>query len=474
MLHAPLSCSFDPIERTKQLAQIVKTTLSLSYTYFFKKNPDLQKYNQALSTINQQPFPPARQTFQELNVDQKNPFLMSIGIAMSQMKTTGNILHPAYLEKLLQKKSQADKNPKQWLADRNGYVVRTALQETEFTQDDEQQLIKQLQILGVYNQPATSTMPSYRLSLEIADFVDKYGVINQEKLLKQAQFLKDLGNPLTIFHHYANPLCKPHLFEKKEDISWFAHICAQLVKECPDLTYVCPISQMMGFGMQVARQKMLPPFSCNIDTDQFLHHIVQAQVAASYAIKKVNPHLKVLISHQWKPMKPAHCIGDPRHALECLICSIADRTYNQKFVQLVKPYIDSFDGIALSLYPALYFDTFTPCGNNCTGILDPQSALEAIIKMHQYFPDKEIHIIETGCNNNDPEIKKQFVDMTLHVCKQARDLGIPVKSCYFWGHTNNPYFEWNKLPGTSFFGPFENLSIDSINEYGAYLQSILK
>ena len=70
----------------------------------------------------------------------------------------------------------------------------------------------------------------------------------------------------------------------------------------------------------------------------------------------------------------------------------------QKFVQLLQPHTDSFDGIALSIYPAMYFDTITPCGNNCTGKLDPESALEAIVQAHNAFPDKEIHIIEPFFN----------------------------------------------------------------------------
>lgn len=534
IFYQPLYSSLDPIQRAKQIAQAAKLVLCLPYNltqlYILQNTPQQKAYQQAQKAL-RQPFPPAKKTYQDLNANPNNPFLVSIGTAMSQTEITDNIIHPEYLGKLLHKKSRAHKNPSNWLAERWGYVIRSVcdiqcnecnkttnlglLQQdhpliaiitkniipnkntstleiascphchsshinqlekriTPFTQEDKQAIKKQLESLGVWNQKAASNIPGCRISGELANILDKDGNIILEKLQEQVRFAQDLQHPLWVFHHYANPKCKPHLFEHKDDITWFADKCAQFIQACPGLTHVCPISQIMGFGMQVSRQKMLPPFSCSVNTDQFLQNVVRAQVEASKAMKKINPHLKVLVSHQWKPMKPIHSIGDPRHALEYAACTIADRMYNQKFVQLLKPHADSFDGIALSIYPALYFNTITPCGNNCTGMLDPHAALEAIIQTNQSFPDKEIHIIETGCNSNDPDIKKQFVDMTLYVCKLAQNLGIPVKSCYFWGHANNPYFEWNKNPGTSFFGPFENLEVDSMNEYGKYLQEILK
>lgn len=534
IFYHPLYASLDPIERAKQIAQAAKLALYLPYNltqlYILQNNPQQKAYKQALKAL-RQPFPPAKKTYQELNAHPESPFLVSIGTAMSQTEFTDNIIHPEYLAELLQKKSQTDKNPRSWLTQRWGYVIRSvcdiqcnqcntatnlaSLQQDDplvttivknfslnkntnrlqlsacpycqsvnimqrpqtiapLTKEDKKAIKEQLESLGVLSQAAACHIPGCRISGELANLLDNDGNIILEKLQEQVRFAQDLQHPLWVFHHYANPKCKPYLFEQKDDIAWFADKCAQFIQACPGLTHVCPISQIMGFGMQVSRQKMLPPFSCDISTDQFLQNIVQAQIAASKAMKKINPHLKVLVSHQWKPMKPIHSLGDPRHALECAVCTIADRMYNQKFAQLLKPHTDSFDGIALSIYPALYFDTVTPCGNNCTGMIDPQAALEAIVQTNLAFPDKEIHIVETGCNSNDPETKKQFVDMTLYVCKLAQDLGIPVKSCYFWGHANNPYFEWNKNPGTSFFGPFESLEIDSINEYGKYLQEILK
>lgn len=525
-----VSTNPDTFDRLQKIGQLAKLSIMMPYTitqlYLLHASPELSDAQWALN----QTIPPAEQTYKELNSDPNNPFVMSIGTSMSQTEHTDNIIHPTYLSKLLQKKSKKQKSQAQWLKDRWGYVVASTpniscnnckldvlLETTKqdhvlvdvlikvltnnttnsltftqcpwcnstdiiqkpkslhiFTNEKQEQFKKQLQTLGVFDQAAAKQLPPYRISLEIADMINHDGAINADKLKAQAAFVQNLQNPLIFMHHYANPQCKPHLFEHKEDITWFAAACAQCVAACPNVTHVCPISQIMGFGLQVARQKMLPPFSCTIDQNQFLQNIIDAQVAASRAMKAVNPKLKVLVSHQWKPMKPMHSFGDPRHALECLICTIADRMYNQTFVQLLQKHSDSFDGIALSVYPALYFNGTTPCGNNCSGTLDPQAALEAIVKIHEAFPTKEIHIVETGCNSADPEIKKQFVDMTLYVCKLARNLGIPVKSCYFWGHTNESYFEWNKTPGTSFFGPFDGTTPESINEYGKYLQHILQ
>lgn len=539
LFYRPVTGSFDPIERAKQIASLAKESITLSYNltqaYFLQQSPKLQKYKQAQHALicflcDEGQFPPAGETYKKLNSDPKDPFLVSVGTSMSQTEITENIIHPTFLSKLLYKKAQIQKNPTTWLKDRWGYVIRSTsnitckdckqsshlesiqqddplvnsilqnilhhetknlvMSECPFcssknivqepkqyptlNKEDQQALVQQLQHLGVFDQSATHSMPAYRISGELADILTKTGEIDTQKLKEQVTFAQKLDHPLYFFHHYANPQCKPHLFEKEEDIAWFANTCAEFIKACPGLTHVCPISQLIAFGLQVSRQKMLPPFSCNITKEQFLQNIVEAQVQASKEMKKVNPNLKVLVSHQWKPMKPVHTFGDPRHALETAICKIADQIYNQSFVQLMKDKQDSFDGIALSVYPALYFDLTTPQGNNCSGILDPEAALETIVKTHQAFPTKEIHIVETGCNSNDPAIKKKFVDMTLYVCQLAREMGIPVKSCYFWGHTNAPYFEWNKNPGTSFFGPFENLDVSSINDYGIYLQEILK
>ncbi len=535
LINSTFSHTYDGIDRIVKIAQFAKDSVVISYQltqrYLLQKDPQQQAYLNAQSALSK-PFPPAAQTFKELNAHPSDPFLMSIGTSMSQMEHTDNILHPEYVSKLLYKKFHQQKNPGQWLMDRWGYVVAatpdifcnqcqtttslqnitatdpkikkilailinnknaTSLQLSKcpecksdniiqqpqtlhvFTDTKQNQLAQQLRTLKVDQQPAAKNIPSYRLSIELADIIDHDGTLNPKKLQSQATRIQQLRNPLLFMHHYTNPQCKPHLFEHADDATWFAQQCAEIVKASPGLTHVCPISQIMGFGLQVSRQKMLPPFSCNIDQNLFLQNIVNAQVAASAAMKKINPNLKVLVSHQWKPMKPQHnSTNDPRYPLEYLVCSIADRMYNQKFVQLMQPYLDSFDGIALSVYPALYFNGITPCGNNCSGTLDPQAALEAIVQTNKAFPNKDIYIVETGCNSSDSVVKKQFVDMTLYVCKLARDIGIPVKACYFWGHTNESYFEWNKLPNTSHFGAFESFTPESINEYGKYLQGILQ
>ncbi|MBI2352982.1 hypothetical protein HYV11_01920 [Candidatus Dependentiae bacterium] len=486
------------------------------------------QYQQALKEL-KKPFPPATETFKKLNENEKVPFAVSIGTALSQTGHTQNIIHPHYLGTLLKKESKKQKiNAQQFLKDHWGYVVAatadiicsncgttTHLKTTKptdpkinnivailmndkteklclsicpncksddikelpqtlhhFTKEQQICFVEQLKALGVFEQTAATQLPTYRLSLELSDLVNRDGIIDTKKLEEQATFVNELKNPLIFMHHYANPQCKPHLFEDKKDITWFANICAQFIEKCPHVTHVCPISQIMGFGLQVQRQS-LPPFCCNIDKDQFLQNIVLAQVTASKAMKIKNPNLKVLLSHQWKPIKPLHGITDPRYGLEYLVCTIANRMYNQKLVQLVQSHQDSFDGIALSVYPMLYFDSITPKGSNTSGIIDPEAALEAIVQTHKAFPNKDIYIVETGCNSNDPEKKKEFVDMTLHVCQLARNMNIPVKTCFFWGHTNESYFEWNQLPNNNHFGAFESFSVDSINEYGKYLQSIV-
>ena len=125
----------------------------------------------------------------------------------------------------------------------------------------------------------------------------------------------------------------PNLFEKEEHARWFANYCAQVVASSPQITHVCPISQLVAFGTRVKRQ-MLPPFQAAVDQEVYFNNIVQAHIQAYKKIKAINPNIQVLVSHQWKPMKPKHGLTDPRGMLEALICKIASRMYNGKFVSL--------------------------------------------------------------------------------------------------------------------------------------------
>lgn len=471
----------------------------------------------------------ASDSYQKLNTDRK--FQVGIGSATSQTNHTENTVRPDFLAMLLQKASQKAKNPAQWLKDHWGYVTQAlpdvsckscnaqiqmhtlnkdkhnkivdsivsiiaanrnahsiALTECPkchspnlaqspkainvATESHTHHMAAQLKRLGSFDQVAAQTYPAYRLSIELADIL-KSGTdqVDNHKLRKQAERLQELRNPLTFFHHYANPQCKPYLFNNPKDPAWFADRCADVVRACPGLTHVCPISQIMGFGLQVARGG-LPPFEA--PSKQYLDNIVEAQVLAGRAMKKVNPNIQVLVSHQWKPMKPKHNMLDPRYGLEKLISSIADHMYNQKFVKLLKPHIDEIDGIALSVYPSLYFDMWKAESDNCSGKLDPAAALEAIEKTAEAFPGKPIYIVETGCNHPDQAVKKKFVDMTLHACVLARNKGIDVRTCYFWGHSNKSYMEWNKADGACNFGAFEGSDPESINEYGKYLETVTK
>ncbi len=350
-----------------------------------------------------------------------------------------------------------------------------------FSQAHKQAMAYQYNYLNLHSQPGCKTLPSYRISLEACDVLKDGSIeIDPIKLQAQAAFLATFqGNIVAFAHHYSNPQAIPNLFEQAHHIPWFANYCAQLIQSCPQITHICPISQPTAFGYRIARNNDLPPFTCKIDQEQFFINITQAQVEASIAIKKVNPNVKVLVSHQWKPMKTFHKAGDPRQLLEKFICKIAHNMYNGTFVRLIKPFENHFDGIALSIYPPLRFNLWTPQGSNCADSIDAKSALQAIIATSKAFPGKDIYITETGCNTSNPQTKKDFIDMTLYVCKLARAQGIPVKGIYFWGHTNDPLFytEWNSAPGSTHFGPFDQLDpanpIASINASGLYIKEII-
>ncbi|MBP6892557.1 hypothetical protein KBB68_03165 [Candidatus Babeliales bacterium] len=485
-------------------------------------------------------FPPARQTYEELN--EIEPFVVSFGTAMSQTHHSANTANPDWMSEKLQELATKSPNSLKDLQNKDhiGYVLRalpeaicskcgTKVQPTKLdiindaklitslladasqqrtaqkltltqcpecngelieqsrkkvtlTEAHKQAMIAQINHLGVKNQTACTqyNLPTYRISLEISDALMQNSTeIDPSKIQGQAEFIKQMKNPLLFFHHYANPQAIPNLFEKSEHAVWFANCCAEMIKACPNITHVCPISQPVAFSHRVTRGT-LPPFTCNISQAQYLDNINQAQVLACQKMKELNPNLKVLMSHQWKPMKPYHSIFSAWYALEKFICYIANQKYNGDFIRIFTPHQDKFDGIALSVYPALRFNGWIPKGNNYADSFDQQDALDAIIQTHATFPKKDIYIVETGCNTNDPEQKKAFIDMTLHVCKIAREKGANIKGVYFWSHTNDPefYTEWNLLPGATNFGPFDTLNpqdpCSSVNTAGLYLQEIVK
>lgn len=351
----------------------------------------------------------------------------------------------------------------------------------QFSKKYQDAMVKQVEGLNVFNQQKKKfDYPACRMSIELAEILqDGTDQIDYKKLQQLAEFIKDLRNPLLFIHHYTNSQVKPHIFEHEDDIDWFANICAEIVKACPHVTHVCPISQPMGFARKASRN-MQPPFSISVGFNKYFNNIVKAQTHAAIKMKQVRPNLQVLLSHQWKPMKPKHTSFGFTNLIERLASKIADMIYNQKLVSSFTPYNKYFDGIALSIYPAIYIDGFKVVGDNCTGKLDPHAALQAIVDTSHAFPDKDIYIVETGCNCPNQSQRKTFIDMTLQICQIAQEMNVPVKTCFFWTLTNDLYFyrEWNSPPGSTHFGFYDELDAndptDSINASGQYLKEILK
>ena len=496
-----------------------------------------QQVQQAHVLLDQSTIPSAKELYLKMN-SEGQIFNIGTGIGLTQTvyNTAPSVTRPTTMRKLLYNKASQIKNPYKWLKERQWYVL-TSLPEIhchdckgyvnlhkikevsgevrenilqnvaetlinpkyneiivtqcpychsphikmkpqvykEFTTQQQSNMLQQVVDLGSLTQ--SKLLPSCRISLQLSDVLQENSdQIDSLKLKKVAQFIAQFKNPLIFFHHYSNPAVKPHLFEKQEDITWFADICRQIIQECPHVTHVCPISQPFGFGFKVANQEMLPPFGCHIDTAQYLKYIMLAQKEATIAIKSVRPDIKVLLSHQWKPMKPSHTkFYDPRYGFEKIASSIADIMYNQSFIDLFKDQAEYVDGIALSIYPALYFNYFKPIDGNCSGIVDQHAALDSILEMHKTFPEKDIYIVEAGCNCSDPTTQKRFLDTALYVCYLARQMNIPIKTCFFWTHTNDIdfYREWNYPPASTYFGFYDTIQPGSLNGFGAYLKEII-
>jgi hypothetical protein len=470
----------------------------------------------------------------------ENPFTMSVGTSMSQTHVTDNTTNPRFIRKKLYEISQkkGKEKAKSWLKAKNVYwyllrsmpkygcingheihagqiadeiIVNKLLDDIVNHLDDndfiltqcpicdsdkigivkeeedlfdevmENKLVGLIKNLGVDLQ-IENGLPNARLSIEISDIL-KIGTteVDENKLDRMVKFINKIGNPMLFFHHYANPRVLSNLFEEQKDIFWFSDICTKIIAKLPNITHVCPISQPIGFVFRVTRED-LPPFEYNKKRDEIVENMIKACAQASIEMKNVRlsqggKKLNVLISHQWKIMKAKHKnITDIRYAIELLVTTIADNKYNGLFVKHVKPYIDKFDGIALSVYPALQFDMWKAEGSNIGGDIDYEGSIDAVVETSKAFPGKDIYIVEAGCNTDDSGLKKKYIDMMICVCKRARDAAIPVKALYFWGITNHSdfYMEWNSRKGSTYFGAYDTMELSSINASGEYIQKILK
>ncbi len=481
-------------------------------------------------------FPSAKQTFQQLNQDPNNPLVLSFGVSVSQIKESNNTCNVRSIAQKLYKIACKQSNPASWLThpDRieyflsslpkihcqtcqkdidpskldpikdkciidalaanatdyrcfqsltlskcpichNSNIAQTTAQQTQQWNNQRDVLIKQIEYLNVHKQPGClQGLPNYRISIELCDILKDNSIeIDTKKLEDLSRWLHSMGNPLLFVHHYANPDTKPHLFQNEEDSNWFAHCCAEIVKHNPQITHVCPISQPIAFCMRVKRAT-LPPFDYEISQAEFIKNIVQAHVKSYDAIKAINPNVQVLACHQYKPFLPKHNAIMPQYYMEHMVCQIADTMFNQAFIKAFKQYQDKFDGLALSVYPPIYFNLWKPEGSNISGTIDAQNSLKCITKMHEAFPDKKIIVAETGCNHPDENVQKKHLDMLLSIALQARKLGIDLSGIYLWGHFDEGYSEWNTKPNSSHFGLFKSLdNVDDIKPLGQYVKDII-
>lgn len=489
----------------------------------------------SLSIFASSTFPPAKETYKILNQDDQFVVGVGTALSQAN-PVSKNTMHPDFILQQMHKMAFLQKNPRQWLggAQRIWYLLnsmpnitcsscgKTTTPHTLDLQQDkalvstmlddmiansgskkldlsrcphcqsgnielrpidlatwgpvqQAQTLDQIKALGLDTQiGAKSGLPVYRLSVELADVMqDGKRALDTKKLHDQAAWLKRVGNPFIFLFHYTLPINYLDLFETEEGIEFFANFAQEFVRANPQITHICPISQPMAFSQRVARQMTLPPFESKLTPQKLFENLMKAHVLAYKKIKAVNPNVKVYICHQYKPMIPFHNSSfDPRYSLEKFICSLADRFYNQACLNEFKKHEKYIDGLAISVYPPLYFNMWIPIGDNSSGIVDGPNSLQAIMQMHKAFPSKEIIVTETGCNSDQPEIQDTYFDMMLDVCKQARDLGVKIYGCLFWAPTRDSqyYREWNTKLGSSNFGMFKSMDPRSILPFGQYIK----
>jgi len=485
-----------------------------------------------------QDFPSAQQTYQKLNQAGDFAFSCGTSMSQTN-PASKNTMHPTFILKQMQKLAFQQSNPHAWLASPeriwyllnalpditcqqcnvtlrtntfdltadqkviatiiddlaqhplastlkvskcplcSGAITLTPKDVPAFTDIQKNQMVQLVDTLGVKNQIGCrkGILPTYRLSVEMSDVLQDNGSgeIDITKLQQEALWLQQLGNVLAYLSHYTLPLDILDLFETEKGIEAFSNYAQEFTKANPQITYICPVSQPKALSFRMKVMHNAPPFDSNLTQTQLFKNLIKAHVAASKKIKVINPHVKVLVSHQWKPVLPYHNAKDPRYYFEKLICSIVNKMYNSTFVDELKKHTEHFDGIALSVYPPIYFNMWVPSGNNCNGAIDAENSLESIMQMHKAFPDKEIIVAETGCNSADPETQRKYMDMILYVCDQARQQGAPVNGCFMWTTTNdNKYYrEWNTKQGSANFGMFDTMDAESINAAGAYLKDTI-
>ena len=218
--------------------------------------------------IAKETFPQGKDTYQALNADKNNPFVISFGTSMSQTHQTSNTVNPDHIRSMLHAIAQEQTDPQSWLEskDRIWYVLKSLpkvrcskcgtifnpsnvnpaknkrlikllikdiatnttadklsmrrclkcscqgsltelpKESTGLTPAHLQAMIEQIQYLNINKQVGCTCLPNYRISLEACDILkDGSTTIDQNKLQAQAQWLKEIGNPMIFLHHYANP-----------------------------------------------------------------------------------------------------------------------------------------------------------------------------------------------------------------------------------------------------------------------------
>ena len=324
---------------------------------------------------------------------------------------------------------------------------------------------------------------AHRLSVEWSRIEPREGEWNADALAFYRRVLGALRErgmtPLVTLHHFTNPcwLAAKGAWETQAIVPLFERFAAKVVQELGDLCdFWVTINEPMVYVYSGYVNADWPPgkkesFSAAM---RVAVNMLRTHAAAYRAIHRVQPHARVGLAHNLRPLKPEN----PRAWLNRTIAGFQHRVYNHLFLLALDDGRVRFpmsvggrapeaagtqDFIGLNYYlsarvavdfsqPAVLFGRQMPgkpwgtsfdeelqrwFGN---GDLDPDGFYETTLWLSRF--GKPIYITENGICDSQDEIRPRYLVTHLAALHRAIRAGAPVDGYFHWTLVDN--FEWGE------------------------------